>query len=331
MAIKVKAPAIYPVIQETNYSNLRSFNFYIVNYDDALFLVDAGYDNEACWNGLNDALKKNGFSLKDLEAILITHHHYDHLGIINRLLAEHPIPLYCHPLAIPRITRDKDFLSERVRFFNKLYLTSGCDEAHVNHELKRLREYMESMEKPIVHDDIRAIGEGDEIFGFQVLEVPGHSIDHLAFYHEGTREMLVGDHMIQHISSNAIIDFHKNGTKTLSLVQYEKSLRRLLAYPLDVAYSGHGELINDPHGLLKQKLSRIEKKGELILQMLNKPRTPAWVAQQIYKDRYETAFSLVMSEIIGHIDRLEYYGKVQKKVDNGVFYYERKPFHRNRL
>lgn len=331
MAIKVKAPVIYPIMQKTDFSNLRTFNFYIVKNEDALFLVDAGYDNEDCWNGLHQELEKNGFQISDLDAILLTHHHYDHLGLVNRILKEHPIPLYVHKDTIPRIRRDRDYLSERIRFFNKLYLQSGCDVESVTKEINRLRSYMDGNEMKIDHDDLKTIKEGDEIFGFRVLEVPGHSIDHVAFYHEGTREILVGDHMIQHISSNAIIDVRRNGTKTLSLVMYENSLRRLLDIPLEIAYSGHGELITDPHGLLHQKLNRIESKGNLILQMLNKPRTPAWIAQKIYKERYHTLFSLVMSEVIGHIDRLEYYGKVQKKIDQGVYYYERKPLHQNRL
>ena len=331
MAIKVKAPVIYPVVEKTDLSNLRSFNFYIVKNNDALFLVDAGYENEVCWNGLHHQLQKNGFQLSDLDAILVTHHHYDHLGLVNRILDEHPIPLYLHKDAIVRIRRDRDYLSERIRFFNKLYLQSGCEDEIISKEINRLRTYADENETHILHDDLVTIKEGDQVFGFEVLEVPGHSIDHVVFYHTGTREILVGDHMIQHISSNAIIDVDRNGRKTLSLIMYEKSLRRLLEIPLNIAYSGHGELITDPHGLLHQKLNRIESKGNLILQMLNKPRTPASVAKKIYKDRYETVFPLVMSEIIGHLDRLEYYGKVQRKIENGVHYFERKPMYKNRL
>lgn len=331
MAIKVKAPAIYPIVQETNFSNLRTFNFYVVQNKGALFLIDAGYHNDQCWNGLHDTLEKNGFQLSDLDAILVTHHHYDHLGLVNRILDEHPVPIYLHEKAIIRIRRDRDYLSERIRFFNKLYLQSGCGVERVTREINRLRMYMDENETHILHDDLVTIKEGDNVFGFEVLEVPGHSLDHVAFYHEGTRQIIVGDHMIKHISSNAIIDVDRNGRKPLSLVMYENSLRRLLDIQIDTAYSGHGELITNPHGLLHKKLKRIESKGNLILQMLNKPRTPAWVAQKIYKDRYDTLFGLVMSEIIGHIDRLEYYGKVEKKVDNGIFYYERKPLHKNRL
>src|SRR5699024_34781 len=156
-----------------------------------------------------------------------------------------------------------------------------------------------------------------------VMEGIGHSLDHIANYHAESGKIIIGDHMIQHMSSNALIDIGDEGKRSLSLVYYEKSLERLLALPMKNAYPGHGVIITEPHTLLEKKLGRIRDRGQLILQMLNKPQTPAAIAKQVYKERYDLLFPLVMSEIIGHIDRLEYYGRIKRTVKNGVNYYER--------
>ncbi|MFB4162934.1 MBL fold metallo-hydrolase [Alteribacillus sp. JSM 102045] len=55
----------------------------------------------ACWNSLLKTLRENGFSLLDIDQILLTHHHIDHIGLINRIISEHPIPVYAHTHSIP--------------------------------------------------------------------------------------------------------------------------------------------------------------------------------------------------------------------------------------
>lgn len=323
MVTTVKTPAIYPVIVETKTANLRSYNFYIVENNDKLFLVDAGNDDEANWSQLQHVLQQNGFTLNDLDAILVTHHHFDHVGLVNRILNKHQIPVYAHEKAIVRLRRDKDYIESRIHFFNQLYKDMGCDIERVAKEIERLRIYVEKNEQQILNSKINTLREGDTIFGFDVMEVIGHSLDHIAFYHAESGKILIGDHMIQHMSSNALIDIGDEGKRSLSLVYYEKSLERLLALPMKTAYPGHGVIITEPHTLLEKKLGRIRDRGQLILQMLNKPQTPAAIAKQVYKERYDLLFPLVMSEIIGHIDRLEYYGRIKRTVKNGVNYYER--------
>ncbi len=43
------------------------------------------------------------------------------------------------------------------------------------------------------HKVDRTIGEGDEVAGFQVLDVPGHSAGHVAFWRESDRVLILGD------------------------------------------------------------------------------------------------------------------------------------------
>lgn len=323
MSTTLKSPEVYPVVLETEAANLRSYNFYIVKNDQKLFLVDAGIEDDSSWDKLQGVLKENGFTLNDLDAILLTHHHFDHVGLVNRIVEKHQIPVYAHEQSIVRLKRDATHLENRIQFFENLYKEMGCDVERVGQEIERLQLYVDMNELQIVDSDINILREGDEIFGLEVLEVLGHSLDHLAFYHKDSKRIFVGDHMIQHMSSNALIDIDHKGERPYSLVYYEKSLQRLLELPIDIAYPGHGEIIHQPYELLHEKLGRIKDRGQLILQMLNKRQTPASIAQQVYKDRFDSLFPLVMSEIIGHIDRLEYYGRIKRFVENGVNYYER--------
>ena len=39
----------------------------------------------------------------------------------------------------------------------------------------------------------RVLGEGDEVAGFRVLDTPGHSAGHVAFWRESDRVLILGD------------------------------------------------------------------------------------------------------------------------------------------
>ena len=61
-------------------------NCYLVE-DDPLTLVDVGPNSGASLVALEDALREHGHHVEDLERIVITHHHTDHLGLVG-VLAE---------------------------------------------------------------------------------------------------------------------------------------------------------------------------------------------------------------------------------------------------
>ncbi len=62
------------------------------------FLFDTGQGN--C---LMPNIKKMGFSLKDLSAVILSHGHYDHTGGLKKLLKEAPsLPVMSHPRVLER-------------------------------------------------------------------------------------------------------------------------------------------------------------------------------------------------------------------------------------
>lgn len=48
---------VYPVVVPISLGNLQTVNFYIVRNDNQILLIDAGNDDDACWQQLNERLK----------------------------------------------------------------------------------------------------------------------------------------------------------------------------------------------------------------------------------------------------------------------------------
>jgi glyoxylase-like metal-dependent hydrolase (beta-lactamase superfamily II) len=70
-------------------------NFYLVESPDGLTLVDAGL--KGYFGQLEPLLSGLGRSLADIDAVVLTHGHGDHVGVAERVRTESPAPVLIHP------------------------------------------------------------------------------------------------------------------------------------------------------------------------------------------------------------------------------------------
>ena len=297
-----KCCEVFPIIVPDRL--LKTVNFYLVKRENSLSLIDAGWNNEECWNALNKVLKINGFSIVDLTEIILTHHHIDHIGLVNRIVSQHSIPVYTSPHSIPRLTRDKDFLEMRIEFYKKLYQEMGCGETAETRIDYLIKAAIDNKDNTI-QAEIRAIN-AKSLFNFEIVEIPGHAPDQLAFLDQKENSLFAGDLLLEHISSNALVEPNDFGKRLPTLTQHIESLRKCLELDVKLVYPGHGNLITNPSELIRRRLERVEIKGQRIIELIKSGKTTASdIALTWYKSTYYEQFGLVMSEIIGHLDYLE--------------------------
>ncbi|MFF5400580.1 MBL fold metallo-hydrolase [Peribacillus butanolivorans] len=312
--------SVYPITVPTKY-NVKTFNFYLWDNGNSLSLIDAGLDSKECWEQLNSTLSENGFTLDDISQIILTHTHEDHIGLINRILTKRKVPIYAHSKSIPYLKRDKDFLSFRIEFFKQLYKEMGCGDLGIS-RVEKLIKAVQERENYSIQTDIISLSESDIISGLQVIETPGHAPDHLVFYYPKKKWLLGGDHIIGHISSNALVEPDSEGRRILTLVEYIQSLEKCLKFNIDTVYAGHGRLITNPKELISTRLMKISQKSDQILSLIiSGISTADQLAQTYYKDKYQKEFELVMSDIIGYLDYLEFSNKIKKELKNSVWQY----------
>jgi glyoxylase-like metal-dependent hydrolase (beta-lactamase superfamily II) len=63
-------------------------NCYLLKADEGYVLVDTGYDRE--WDAFRRELARVGVGFSDLRYLILTHHHDDHAGLLNQLVAQNP-------------------------------------------------------------------------------------------------------------------------------------------------------------------------------------------------------------------------------------------------
>src|SRR5690554_547225 len=69
-------------------------NCWLIEDDDGLTLVDAGLP--AVWRRLGEAIEEIGRRPSELRALVLTHAHFDHVGVAERLRASRRLPVWVH-------------------------------------------------------------------------------------------------------------------------------------------------------------------------------------------------------------------------------------------
>lgn len=312
-------PTIISVIIPTN-SMLRTYNCYLIKGNKEVTLVDAAVDDDEAYNYFLETLQHNNLQVKDITQIVLTHNHSDHTGFVRRIREQTKVDVYAHPNAHLRLLRDEKFLTRRIDFFNQLYTEHGCGERG-EAEVKRMTEALKKNENLRVEAPVLPIVEGDMINQFKVIEVPGHSIDQIALYNPMTGELIAGDHILEHAPSNALVEMAFDGEMIQSLYLYEQSLKRCEKLHLNTIYPGHGIIIEEKcNELFTKRINAIKRKSRRVkASIIEKEQTASELAENHYKKRYDTLFVLVMSEMIGHLERLVIKGELTK-TDKGSLY-----------
>lgn len=299
-------------------------NVYVIK-GNTLTLIDTGPKFWDTWQMLKKELEHHKLQITDFDQIVLTHYHTDHVGLIGEILERNPVPVYCHPLARPYVERNQQFLTSRDEFIHSLYLRHGVPIDLITRlkEMERdLHQY--EYEDPVqVHGSLR---EGELLPGeedWQVIETPGHSPDHISLYHARSQELIGGDHLIKHISSNAFVE-PAYGTieRPRSLIVYQQALKKLFQYPIHKVYSGHGEEVYEVHDLILNRLQKQEDRAEQIYRLLQQEDMTAFeISKKMFPHLYEKELPLTMSEVIGHLDLLVEYEKLRLDEYDGIFHF----------
>jgi hydroxyacylglutathione hydrolase len=96
------------------------------------------------------------------------------------------------------------------------------------------------------HPVARRLREGDDVAGFEVLEVPGHSAGHIAFWREGDRTLVLGDVLNSQDVFTALPGLREpKAYLTPDPGRNRESARRLAALEPALVCFGHGPPVRD--------------------------------------------------------------------------------------
>ncbi|MGE5703781.1 MAG: MBL fold metallo-hydrolase [Clostridia bacterium] len=316
------AEGVYQISIPTPFS-VGAVNLYLV-VGETLTLVDVGPQTEEAWTALTNGLEEIGYRLSDIEQVVLTHHHVDHCGLLERVREASGAVTYAHPLAKPYVEQDKTFMEFHDQFFLQLYRESGVPEEKLA-LIKRYHQMITTFSRNSTIDThLKHEQMVPGLTDWQILYTPGHSQSHLSLYRAKDRVMIAGDHIIKHISSNAFIEPPRDHTRSrpLTLVQYRTALEMCADMEIDLILPGHGEIVTNHRELIHTRLNKNWERTGVLRKLLHDGEKTAYqLTELLFPTLIHKEMPLTLSETLGHIDLLSILHQVEIQKRDGVFYY----------
>lgn len=154
---------------------------------------------------------------RSITAHALTHAHIDHYGSSHAVCTQLGIPLWC-----------------------------GANDVEAVEAGRMVVRGGRMVPAAKAHPVARALTEGDEVVGFQVLDTPGHSPGHVSYWRESDRVLVCGDVMFGYnpflLSGGIREPFPSFNVDT---ARNRESARRLAALEPALVCFGHGPPLRD--------------------------------------------------------------------------------------
>jgi glyoxylase-like metal-dependent hydrolase (beta-lactamase superfamily II) len=301
-------------------------NCYLLE-DEPLTLIDTGPNSGKSLDDLERALAGHGYRIEDLELIVLTHQHIDHVGLVE-ILAR-------------RSGAQVAALAELGPYLEDFSRSAAADDQFAQAVMRRhgvpddLATVLGSLAAAF-----RAFGssgrvtqglrDGEELAlrdrTFRVFHRPGHSPSDTVLWDEEREILFAGDHLLGRISSNPLVSRPLAGPeepRPRALLQYMESLRATSELPARLVLPGHGDPVLEHAAVIDERLRMHRRRAARVLQILDgQPLSAYEIALRMWGNVAVTQAYLTLSEVLGHLDLLVEAGQAAERVVDGISRFE---------
>jgi glyoxylase-like metal-dependent hydrolase (beta-lactamase superfamily II) len=165
-----------------------SVNWYLVEADSGLTIVDAGVPRS--WDSLQRVLAIVERDLSEVRALVLTHAHFDHIGMAERVRTELGVPVYVHENDVPLARKPLQYTHERAR--SRYLLTKPRGLPHVLGFLAARAFWP----PPVRETKPFSAGVLDVPGSPRVVFTPGHTVGHCALHFPDRDAVIAGDALV---------------------------------------------------------------------------------------------------------------------------------------
>jgi len=293
----------------------------IENYEtSSLILIDCGPATDDAFIILEKYIQSIGYSMDNLEACIVTHSHYEHYGMLERIKQNYEIKILAHPAMVKFASID---FNEILSSVYELFITNGMPKVSVEKFLSLYQSIMKENPIPLIDE---VISHRDSILRnleWQIIWTPGHAEDHLCIYNENTKVMFTGDHVISKVTPQIGLTYSVQSKNPLKV--YQQSLQELLNYDIKVSYPGHNNPIENTHERIIEILKHHKSRENWILKTLDSKKLTAFeIGSKIFGETATIGHYIIScTETIAHLRSLKTNGKVNEILKDGIYYYEK--------
>jgi glyoxylase-like metal-dependent hydrolase (beta-lactamase superfamily II) len=302
-----------------------TMNSYLVE-GDPVILIDTGPKTDEALSALRKGLLRAGYTLEDIDRIILTHGHVDHTGLAGTIFRENEYKgdsstvVSIHEADSNRVVDYEAFTKDRVQSYIRIIEMAGVrtDERPMM-PVGYLESYFLRFGESV--PDVFLLEEGTtiktSIGTLRTMWVPGHSSGSCCFICDDSQLVFSGDHILATISSNPSLDY--DISEQISMVKYMKSLQRMSSLAGYVALPGHRDPVSD----LSSRVAELQSEYSLKLDQMksflsSQPRTLYWLSRKQFGEYDSNSMVLALAETYDLLRILESKGEAAILENDGI-------------
>ena len=160
----------------------------------------------------------------------------------------------------------------------------------------------------------RAMRDGDVLdcgaFRLRAVHTPGHASNHLCYLLEEERWLFTGDHVMQ---GSTVVISPPDG----DMIEYLRSLEKLLALDLAALAPGHGHVIEKPHDEVRRLVAHRLKREQKVINAFRSrnPATMDDLLPLVYDDVSPRIYPVARRSLHAHLLKLKHEGRAIEEGD----------------
>jgi glyoxylase-like metal-dependent hydrolase (beta-lactamase superfamily II) len=302
-------------------------NSYLIE-GSPLTLIDTGPKTSKSLLAIQQGLQALSYDLSDIEQILLTHNHVDHVGLVAQFVRERQqahgsrTEVWIHQNDAEAVINYERYMERYTETFVRLVAASGVLGQETTIPIPENRtEFFKAIGEsvPSAHTFVDGAVFNTGIGKLSAVLTPGHSPGSSCFVCDEKQIIFSGDHILGDISSNPSISF--DGSEKIGMMTYFESLDRIESKAGYIALPGHRTPIHDIksriHGLRVEYEEKLQKAAGALTQ---KPCTIYEISRVVYGNYDASSLVLALAEGRDLLRILESRNKAKLLTLDGVLY-----------
>jgi len=281
-------------------------------------LIDCGERSDASWSALVSQLALHDLKISDISKVIITHAHYDHIGMAQRITEESDATIWISEMVLAWAVNLEMMLERRAAAIQTIFQRYIEKEELSNFDEfsnKIILEFWQEIPKDRLH--VFPMTGKIDINGldWDVIYTPGHCLNQTCFYEQNSGWLLSADMLLPMIPL-PIIDASREapyeGVKSL-LMHYE-SYDILSKIKITKVFPGHMAAFENANEMIDKQKNRIIQKKEKCFKLIEDGMNNFMdLIYSIYPNKISIATVLM---VVGFIEILDEEGKITVRLKN---------------
>ncbi len=250
-------------------SYLQDVYVFLFRKGNRFILFDAGLNTEESFNALLYGIREEGYELKNMEALIISHYHLDHCGLALRMQNMLSIPVYLHERDREILLFFKKYVEHYPERIKEFYCSYGVPTNIMENITEELQVYKALILGPT---DTLPLKEGDrfeiEEGYLEVIYTPGHTPGHISLFFPERNILFGADLILEDEWPHGGIYPHT--ARYNPIKDYLKSLEKIKDLKPEIIIPSHKNPIYEPEKRIDEAIGFMKRKIEEIYETLKK-------------------------------------------------------------